>query len=60
MSKPRRKNYIYDRNFIVKSRFHFSCACPPLERIYFIQNYMKKCAMHKSLSLGFCIPILLR
>lgn len=28
MFKPRRKNYIYERNFIVKSSFHVGCTCP--------------------------------
>lgn len=66
MSKPRRKNYIYDRNFIVKISFQLRSpvALPRLfKKIYFIQSYTKKkkkSAMHKSLYLGFCIPILLK
>ena len=45
MSKPRRKNYIYDRNFIVKSRFHLRSphrSAMTVKKIYFIQNYTKK------------------
>lgn len=51
ISKPKRKNYIYDRNFIVQSRsFHLRLptTLPLLKKIYICQNYTKNCAMHKS------------
>lgn len=45
ISKPKRKNYIYDRNFIVQSRsFHLRlpATLPLLKKIYICQNYTKK------------------
>ena len=43
MSKPRRKNYIYDRNFIVGSSFALARhSAMTVKKIRFIQNHTKK------------------